>query len=502
MAVDYDANIAAVKDFTTTYTVTNYRRVEITAPSTSTEWVLIPLGEMTAAKGMTWAQWLDSEYNTTGQTNLIIKTADFVDVALTDVIVDGQEYGFVLYELSGKWCMNEELNIHDYYKDGAFVENIKFTVNGRECTAFDGSWHLITGGKTTDLMFYGIDDIEPSVYMNGWFDESYRYVDFGSEPQAVSKDFYEWFTANATKIDTVTINGVWMVNPTFEFNANTNINASAQIRINDKSVYFIRILSTGGIIASSDEYYYGVQTIYMDGEALAEESRFWDFGEAQEISRELYEWLTINAVPAPSISGTWAFDTHVDIGLPAQAIFQNLQFKDGWDTVRTAVYVSQKGIYFDKESASSIPIYSPDIGWEFTAFSIWHIEGTQYVSLEFYDWLVANAYQVNTELSGKYQFNETLSQWAPYHTEGMEVDINFTVDEVQWNKLQLNYMLSSGMSMVYMDNASNSCTAYERNDASGTAEWKTSRIIDFGNTPQIVSLELAIWFAMNATKIS
>ena len=506
VAVDYDANIAAVKEFTTTYTVTNYRQVEITAPSTSTEWVLVPLGEMTAAKDMTWAQWLDSEYNTTGQTNLIIKTTDFVDVALTDVIVDGQEYGFLVYELSGKWCMNEELNIHDYYKDdthlnGAFIENIKFTVNGRECTAFDGSWHGDADWRTTDLMFYGIDDVEPTVYMNGWQDETYRYIDFGSESKYVSKEFYEWFTANATKIDTVTINGVWMVNPNIEFDANTNISASAQITINDELVYFIRILNTGGIIAYSDAYIFGAQTLYMDGESLKERNQFWDFGESQEISRELYEWLTRNAAPAPSISGIWAFNIYTDISLPSQELVQEFQFQDNWGRTHTAVILNESGLYFDSIN-QGMPNYSPNIGWEFTDFSIWHIEGTQCVSLEFYDWLVANAYQVHTELSGKYQFNETVSQWAPYYTEGVEVDINFIVDEVQWNKLQLNYMLSSGMSMVYMDNANNSCTAYERDDASDTAEWKTSRMIDFGNTPQPVSLELAIWIAMNATKIS
>jgi hypothetical protein len=44
VAVDYDVQIAAVKDFTTTYTVTNYKQVQITAPTTSTEWVLVPLG--------------------------------------------------------------------------------------------------------------------------------------------------------------------------------------------------------------------------------------------------------------------------------------------------------------------------------------------------------------------------------------------------------------------------------------------------------------------------
>jgi hypothetical protein len=403
VAVDYDANIAAVKDFTTTYTVTNYRRVEITAPSTSTEWVLIPLGEMTAAKGMTWAQWLDSEYNTTGETAPTIKTTDFEDVSYDDVIDENKEYGFIIYKLSGTWQFNE--GIVDW-KWSSWNQKINFKTT-RSGTTIECDEIVFV----PNAMIYRKDGVAQAV------------------PYGVQMEYFEWVDYDELSII--------------------------------------------------------------------------DFGsEPQSVSQEFYEWFTTNAASVSSISGIWAFDIYADVSLPTQAMFQTIQFKDNWGTAHTAVHVSQNGIYFDKDPDTSMPRYSPDFGWEFIAHSIWHIEGTQRVSREFYDWLVANAYQVNTELSGKYQFNETVSQWAPYYTDGMEVDINFTVDEVQWNKLQLNYMLSSGMSIVYKDNANNSCTAYERNDASGTAEWKTSRIIDFGSTPQTVSLELAIWIAMNATKIA
>ena len=49
---------------------------------------------------MTWAEWLESDYNTTGQTNPQIKTSDFEDISYDEVIVEGKDYGFIVYELS------------------------------------------------------------------------------------------------------------------------------------------------------------------------------------------------------------------------------------------------------------------------------------------------------------------------------------------------------------------------------------------------------------------
>jgi len=37
------------------------------------------------------------------------------------------------------------------------------------------------------------------VYSGVWLAEAYRTVDFGTEPQEVSREFYTWFTANATQ---------------------------------------------------------------------------------------------------------------------------------------------------------------------------------------------------------------------------------------------------------------------------------------------------------------
>ena len=46
---------------------------------------------------------------------------------------------------------------------------------------------------------------EPIDYLmsEDWIDDSddlHRYIDFGNQQQSVSKDFYDWLNANATKL--------------------------------------------------------------------------------------------------------------------------------------------------------------------------------------------------------------------------------------------------------------------------------------------------------------
>lgn len=94
VAVNYDAEIAAVDTFTETYTVKSTKKVQITAPSTSVDYVFVPVGTLKAEKGMTWAEWLASDYNTTGKTNPTIKTSTFADVSYDDVIKANESYGF------------------------------------------------------------------------------------------------------------------------------------------------------------------------------------------------------------------------------------------------------------------------------------------------------------------------------------------------------------------------------------------------------------------------
>ena len=98
---DVDNEINSIKSIFTTYTVIGTKQVEVTAPSTSVEQIYIPNGTLQAEAGMTWREWLASDYNTSGYAEPVIKTSDFEDVSLDETIIPGKNYGFVVQQDTG-----------------------------------------------------------------------------------------------------------------------------------------------------------------------------------------------------------------------------------------------------------------------------------------------------------------------------------------------------------------------------------------------------------------
>ena len=143
---------------------------------------------------MTWAEWLASDYNTTGETAPTIKTADFEDVSYDDVIVAGENYGFYQqtseYTLSGVWTF---VDVPD--NTTKMVQELSFTSCGVDFAAIE------IGNYEGILYFTNKWETYCSwnAFMDEWEIDGCNTVDFGSEPQAVSQEFYEWFIVNATK---------------------------------------------------------------------------------------------------------------------------------------------------------------------------------------------------------------------------------------------------------------------------------------------------------------
>ena len=148
---DADAAIAAVNTFTETYTVTETKQVQITAPSSSTTHVYIPVGNLKAESGMTWAQWLASEYNTTGEKEPTIKTSDYVDVSYDAKIVAEQEYGFAVEEAQ---LLADVVQIGDYVNYGVEYENVS---NSSLYLSTLTGWRVIgKEGDTVKLVSAGV----------------------------------------------------------------------------------------------------------------------------------------------------------------------------------------------------------------------------------------------------------------------------------------------------------------------------------------------------------
>ena len=99
------------------------------------------------------------------------------------------------YQLSGTWMFNESVN----YPSKNILQDINFTImeSNTECHRMEigSGWNIVcryvqptqSGAMSTTVNYDGV------WYLNN------RAIDFGSTPQPVSKEFYDWFTVNATQ---------------------------------------------------------------------------------------------------------------------------------------------------------------------------------------------------------------------------------------------------------------------------------------------------------------
>ena len=135
-----------------------------------------------------------------GQTAIVPKGKKFTDDIVVMAVDD--------YTLSGTWVFNETVDALRVYP------SVDFYCAEKKYYGFGG----MDGG--TEIWYHtglmGMDSVvvvylDKSNSGDGWYDEKYRTITFDGT-QTVSKEFYEWFTANAVpkiklSAPTITING-------------------------------------------------------------------------------------------------------------------------------------------------------------------------------------------------------------------------------------------------------------------------------------------------------
>lgn len=128
----------------------------------------------------------------------------------TSVPTEGNDEPDV-YVISGKWKFNDtlvmiELENPTEYPEfmgvyGFEIQNITYSING---ILYEDSMISILldllyqedNMTTIQVIFYADTAY---VWTVGWKNAVYQTIDFGDIPQEVSKDFYNWMNANATK---------------------------------------------------------------------------------------------------------------------------------------------------------------------------------------------------------------------------------------------------------------------------------------------------------------
>jgi len=96
------------------------------------------------------------------------------------------------YTLSGTWVFDQIIDVSEVENYGHF--GIEFISNGIEYDSIYSNYgsELNYSGTSDDVVVYRRND-------NGWIDTAYRTITLVGE-QIVDKEFYDWFTANATEV--------------------------------------------------------------------------------------------------------------------------------------------------------------------------------------------------------------------------------------------------------------------------------------------------------------
>ncbi len=168
-----------------------------------------------------------------GGTTIITAKSGSATATCTVVVTENEP---TIYELSGKWEFNAEILRGTTVPE--MTQIINFTSNGNsyaKMMAVNNTWTLpsgnsgnegyltyITSTNTSTMAFNSsqLNNVGEDPY---WAATAYRTVDFGSTPQSVSEEFYNWFIANAIKQESNNVERrIWLTDGSYLMTADAN----------------------------------------------------------------------------------------------------------------------------------------------------------------------------------------------------------------------------------------------------------------------------------------
>ena len=332
-----------------------------------------------------------------------------------------------------------------------------------------------------------------------------------------------------------TLSGTWVFNEVLVADNNMALEQTINFTTNNQSGTSIRVdysvttLPSGRVNKLMELGYYipedKISNIYpgtcVYSSSLQGYDSYWNstiyktvnFGSTpQGVSEEFYVWFIANATeyvePTFELSGTWMFNN--TLTAPNSEIRESLSYAvDGRSITYTGIRIA---IYSDiitgrvallnymRADGSNSPS-----NWDYNTSSwmngtpeIVRIDESQQVSKTFYDWFIANATEYvepTFELSGKWQFNSTLT--VP--SETMIGDANFYINTPNnvYIKFSILRVSDTRVSLYYMS----SSTVAVATNWNGTS-WSggTPDVVVFDGT-QTVSKEFYNWFVANAVEV-
>ena len=277
-----------------------------------------------------------------------------------------------VYTLSGKWAFNPapkkpsfsnyEISFTSTYSGGSHEYDAMIFRDGA----------LVYNGKTGDVALCN--------WLGNWNENCSRVVDFGSTPVPVSKEFYEWFTANATEARILN-SGDWVFKekPTLkEIAGCTYISFNDFFSIDVRDSWFIEYRKSGTI------------TVAYDASGWRDPGfRYISLTTPQAVPADFYEWFIANAYR--ELSGTWTFNR--TITLPDAFIGMNLNGIAKFGEVaayKVEILPEQLRINAHRVNSDWYVLYTAGL-WTREKYRTVIFEEPIGVPDDFYEWFTSNA---------------------------------------------------------------------------------------------------------------
>ena len=330
-----------------------------------------------------------------GGTATITASYGSTSASCTVVVTENEVYTNFL---SGIWKFNEELVFTESMFENEYYEiDISYTSNNVRYEQFD-----IETAEPDGRYIYYINNsthLEDLVYandINGWELERYRIIDFGTTPQGVPEEFYNWLVANSVEgiTPTITLNKT-----TISKTINVYGSATETITATTQDVYgtLVWTSSNTNVATVTANGNTAEITMIAGGTAIITVS-------CGNVSASCTVTVTERTEP---LSGVWKFNSTLSI-VNAYDFYTYVNFTSNGKEY-TAISFEESGVpdgypyelCYNVEAAVDyeyVYVLESDgtDGWESEAYrTVDFGSEEQQVPYEFYDWFIANATQVN-----------------------------------------------------------------------------------------------------------
>ncbi len=392
--------------------------------------------------------------------------------------------------LSGVWTLNNSLTFTNlstttYYCD--YVSN-NFIGNAIELTysAINKTYSLsyLNETENTSKLVYTVSGI--------WDSDEYRTIDFGLTPQIVSESLYNWLLVNSRLVEDTDTPQQYTVSGTYTFVDNpTNDGPGYEdVTYTFLGDTYYDFYCSGTDFGGGNDSFYCYDTDEVCDVTL-------DFGSTpQTVSKEFYDWLISNAshqhvvVNGSAIAATCTEDgftagsycSSCNEVFIARTVIEKLGHTAGeWTTIKAATE-TETGIRVKTCIRCNVEMSREELPT---------VQPQQYA------------------LSGEWEFNDIIvtpsmnaidnslyfTSYARYGSDSNNYLYYTTFKGLRFYKTGAVCYLAYGDDINAVGYL---CYAYQ--DGAWTLE--ASKIVDFGDTPQVVTAEFYTWFSANAKPVT